>query len=137
MSYVSKETAILAAKKGCNIKGAILQEGIALCTQAALQTWLYETHQIWVNSRPIYNANEQMGVQVDISSWKFPFVTLKEKDQFNVSAGLEQGLQEALKKLPSQKKFKYTDADEARMNVIGQNGNDGLHYEREEDNLNG
>ncbi len=42
-------------------------------------------------------------------------------------------LQEALKKLPSQRKLKYTDVDEARMDIIGQNGNDGLHYGREED----
>tara|TARA_R110002020_G_scaffold100855_5_gene238092 strand:- start:20755 stop:21168 length:414 start_codon:yes stop_codon:yes gene_type:complete len=66
-------------------------------TQSLLQKWLYEKHQIWVNSRPVYNANEQMGIEVDISSWRFPYKVIGENDQFDVYAGLEKGLQEALK----------------------------------------
>lgn len=66
-------------------------------TQTRLQKWLYDKHQIWVNSRPLYSSNEQLGIQIDISSWKIPFSIIEEEDQFDVYAGLEKGLQEALK----------------------------------------
>ena len=29
-------------------------------------------------------------------------------------------------------KFNYTEEDEQRMDIIGQNGNDGIHYEEEQ-----
>lgn len=67
-------------------------------TQSLLQKWLYEKHTIWVQSNPEFNANEMMGINVSISSWRFPFISVK-YGGYDVYEGLEIGLQEALKLL--------------------------------------
>lgn len=66
-------------------------------TQSLLQKWLYEKHQIWVNSQPLFSANEQIGVHLTIASWRFPVIIIEEDDEFDVYEGLEKGLKEALK----------------------------------------
>lgn len=66
-------------------------------TQSLLQKWLYEKHQIWVNAQPLFSANEQIGVHLTITSWKFALIIVEENDKFDVYKGLEQLLQEALK----------------------------------------
>ena len=65
-------------------------------TQSILQMWIWETHKIWVQSTPIFTANECIGISVTISSWKFPVITIS-YDGFSVSEGLEEGLYQALK----------------------------------------
>lgn len=64
-------------------------------TQSLLQQWLWKEHAIWVQSSPIFSANEVLGVSVTISSWKFP---VKEVDYngYDVYVGLECGLRDAL-----------------------------------------
>ena len=66
-------------------------------TQSLLQRWLYKKHQIWVNSQPLFSANEQIGVHLTIASWRFPVIIIEEDDEFDVYEGLEKGLKEALK----------------------------------------
>lgn len=65
-------------------------------SQSLLRKWLYEKHTIWVQSNPEFNANEMMGINVSISSWRFPFISVK-YGGYDVYEGLEMGLQEALK----------------------------------------
>ena len=65
-------------------------------TQSLLQRWVWETHSIWVQSTPIFTANECIGVSVTISSWKFPVINVNYVG-FDVYDGLENGLFEALK----------------------------------------
>ena len=64
--------------------------------QSLLQRWLYEKHQIWVNSQPLFSKNECVGVSLSITSWKFPIVTISYAG-YDVYEVLEEGLQEALK----------------------------------------
>ena len=47
---------------------------------------------------------------------------MKELSQTEISKGLDKNDGEPKKEL-------YTEEDEKRMDVIGQNGNDGLHYD--------
>jgi len=64
--------------------------------QSLLQKWLWERHTIWVDSKPFFNANELMGVEVNISSWKFPYITV-DYNGYDIYEGLEKGLEESLK----------------------------------------
>lgn len=91
---------------GCETDMTVLTEEAlnidcdAIClapTQALLQRWLYEKHQIWVNSQPLFSANEQIGVNLTITSWRFPCIVVEEDDEFDVYGGLEEVLQQALK----------------------------------------
>ena len=65
-------------------------------THLSLQKWLFEVHSIWVESKPLFSANEILGVNVRISSWKFPYIDVPH-DGFDVYEGLEKGLEKALK----------------------------------------
>lgn len=69
---------------------------IEVPTQSLLQRWVWETHSIWVQSTPIFTANECIGVSVTISSWRFPVINVNYVG-FDVYDGLENGLFEALK----------------------------------------
>jgi hypothetical protein len=71
-------------------------EKISAPTQSLLQRWVWETHSIWVQSTPIFTANECIGVSVTISSWRFPVINVNYVG-FDVYDGLENGLFEALK----------------------------------------
>ncbi len=62
-----------------------------------IQEWLYVESQIWVESRPLFSANEQIGVHLSITSWKFPPILIEEDDEFDVYKGFEKVLFEALK----------------------------------------
>lgn len=105
---ITFETAKLAEEKGFNLpikekvllgskKGIKTKHEKGLPTQSLLQKWLYKKHHIWVNAQPLFSANEQIGVHLTITSWKFPSIIIEEDYQFDVYKGLEQLLQEALK----------------------------------------
>lgn len=66
-------------------------------SQSEIQRWLYQNHQIWAESRPLFSANEQIGIHLSITSWKFPPILIEEDDEFDVYKGFEKVLQEALK----------------------------------------
>jgi hypothetical protein len=120
---VSFKTAVLAKEKGFNIRCThmfdrhqeiqttpslkhittvdnIIKElktpsQIFAPTQSLLQMWIWEIHKFWVQSTPIFTANECIGISVTISSWKFPVITV-DYVGFDVYDGLEKGLFEAL-----------------------------------------
>lgn len=62
-----------------------------------IQEWLYVESQIWAESRPLFSANEQIGVHLSITSWKFPQILIEEDDEFDVYKGFEKVLLESLK----------------------------------------
>lgn len=115
---ISFETAKLAKEKGFNIPSYVYQQDGRYIptitnigrdiiedardkytyapTQSLLQRWVWETHSIWVQSTPIFTANECIGVSVTISSWRFPVINVNYVG-FDVYDGLENGLFEALK----------------------------------------
>ena len=70
-------------------------------TQSLLQKFLWEEHSIWAESRPLFSANEQIGIYLSITSWKFSPILIEEDDEFDVYKGFEKVLQEALKLIKS------------------------------------
>ena len=77
----------------------ITSNRIAAPTQSLLQKFLWEEHSIWAESRPLFSANEQIGIHLTISSWKFSPIVIEEDDEFDVYKGFEKVLQEALKQI--------------------------------------
>ena len=66
-------------------------------TSSELRLWIWDNHQIWADCKPLFSANEFIGVHLSITSWKFPVIVIEEADQFDVRKGLEQVIFEALK----------------------------------------
>ena len=66
-------------------------------SQSEIQEWLYTEFQIWAESRPLFSSNEQIGVHLSITSWKFPPILIEEDDEFDVYKGFEKVLFESLK----------------------------------------
>lgn len=87
--------------KGLNDASSI-EPNIYAPTQSELQTWIYETHSIWVSVQPLFSANEQIGIHLSITSWKFPPIVIEEDDEFDMYKGFEKVLFEALKIIKNQ-----------------------------------
>lgn len=118
--YIKFETALSAKAKGFNMpldsnswyyskEGVIhhynwfkpeeLADYIDAVTQSEIQAWLWEYHNLWVSSTPIFSANEMLGIEVSINSWALPSIVIVDYYGWDIYDGLEKGLEEALKLL--------------------------------------
>lgn len=118
--YIKFETAMLAKAKGFKMplnsdnwyysnEGVIhhydwfrpeeLADYIDAVTQSEIQSWLWEYHNLWVSSVPIFSSNELLGVEVFVNSWALPTIVNVDYYGFDIYDGLEKGLEEALKLL--------------------------------------
>ena len=58
-------------------------------------------------------------------------LNIREKELETELKKVREARREVINRMNLNKTKEWTDKDEARMDIIGQNGNEGLHYEQE------